>query len=67
MTHIASFPFFSLGNANTKSMVIISHFHSRICSGCNGHVGLWCSTLICCHIPHFDTYLVISLFMLGHQ
>jgi len=35
MTQIASFPLFPLGSPNTKSIVIISHFHSGIGNGCN--------------------------------
>jgi len=35
ITQIASFPLFPLGSPNTKSIVIISHFHSGIGNGCN--------------------------------
>jgi len=66
MTYIAPFPFLHLGNPNTKSMMIIPHFHSGICNGCNDFAGIWCSTLSCWHTSYLDTYSAISLFILGH-
>lgn len=39
MTQITSFPFLPLSSSDTKSMVIFSHFHSGIKSGCRGAAG----------------------------
>jgi len=54
-----------------NSAILLRHHLLRlrfiICNGCNGPVGLWCSTLTCWHISHLDTYSAISLFILGHQ
>jgi hypothetical protein len=47
MTQIASFPLFPLGSPDTKSIVIISHFHLGIGNGCNSPVGFRCSTFTC--------------------
>jgi hypothetical protein len=47
-------------------MMIIPHFHSGICNGCNDFAGIWCSTLSCWHTSYLDTYSAISLFILGH-
>jgi hypothetical protein len=40
MTHIESYPAWVWGNPTIKSIVISSHFHSRIFSGCNNVLGL---------------------------
>ena len=67
ITHIALFPLGLLGRPTTKSMVILSHFHSGIGSGCSSPAVLWCSALTCWHTRQRTTNRAISLFIPCHQ
>ena len=67
ITHIKSWFCCDLGKPITKSIVIYSHFHSGIGSGCRSPEGFWCSTLTCWQVKHFDTYSSTSRFILSHQ
>jgi hypothetical protein len=46
---------------------MFSHFHSGMLKGCRFLAGLKWSALTLRHVSHFDTYFVISLFILVHQ
>ena len=67
ITQTALFPYGLRGKAVTKSMVILSHFHTGIGNGCKSPAGFWCSALTCWHIKHRDTYRAISRFIPFHQ
>jgi hypothetical protein len=72
MNQTSSLPPFPLGNPDTKSMVIFSHFHSGISrphtqpllsystSGCEGPAGFWCLVLILNHFSHTQPHTIIS-------
>jgi hypothetical protein len=50
-----------------KSIPISSHFHWRICNGCNKPAGIRFSVLILWQLSHMATYSAISLFIPYHQ
>ena len=67
ITQIASKPALVLGNPDTKSIAILSHFHCGISKGCNIPEGLWCSIFTFWQVKHFETYSATSFFIPGHQ
>ena len=67
ITHIASWPFFVLGRPTMKSIVIWSHFHSGISSGCSSPPGRWCSVLTFWQVRHLATYSATYFFIPDHQ
>ena len=64
-TIIESFCLLVLGKPMMKSMVITSHFHSRIGKGCKSTIGCWCWTLIYWHSMYLAKCYGASNFMLG--
>ena len=66
-TKIASLPFWDLGRPVTKSIWILSHFHSGIGSGCRSPAGFWCSALTRRQTSHSSIYRAMSCFILDHQ
>jgi hypothetical protein len=43
-----------------KSIIITSHFHSRIGKGCNRPIGCWCSSLTSWYLMHLVMYFALS-------
>jgi len=66
ITHIALFPLGLLDRPTTKSMVIFSHFHFGIGSGCSNPAVLCNSTLTCWHTRQ-RLRIELSLFIPCHQ
>ena len=50
ITQMESYPSLERGNPTTKSIVILSHFHSRIGRGWSFPDGFWCSAFTCWQI-----------------
>ena len=67
MIHIASYPEGVLGKPITKSMDVLSHFHSRISKGYNVPTGFWCSIFTFWKIRHLFTKLATFVLRPGHQ
>ena len=67
ITHIESNSLVVLGNPVTKSIVILSLFHSGISKLWSVPTSLWCSTLTCWHVRHLTTKSATSFFMPFHQ
>ena len=67
ITYMALYLVDVLGKLITKSIEMLSHFHSRISNGCNFPNGLWCSIFIFWQIKHLFTKLATSDVMPGHQ
>ena len=51
----------------TKSIQIVSHFHSGMGSGCNNLVGYWCFTLNLLHSKQWAKYSSTYFFMFGQK
>src|SRR3954470_12397558 len=66
-TKMASFPFWVFGKPVMKSILTLSHFHSRIGNGLIVLAGLWCSALTRCQTSHSAMNCAISLFIRVHQ
>ena len=66
-THIASCPVEVLGNPDTKSTAMQSHYHSGISNGCNIPDGFWCSTFTFWQTRQEAAYCATSFFIPGHQ
>ena len=63
ITHMASCCLRVLGSPITKSIVILSHLHTRIGRGCIFPAGFWCSAFTCGQVRHLDTKSTISFFI----
>ena len=63
ITQMASYPLDVRGKPLTKSMAIMSHFHSGMGYCCNNPEGLWCSSFTCWQVRHLETNSAISLFI----
>ena len=67
ITNIESNPLAVLGNLVTKSIVILSHFHSGMSKIWSVPAGFWCSVLTYRHVRHLTTKSTTSIFMPFHQ
>jgi hypothetical protein len=67
MTHIVLYPHEVRGNPTMTSIYMFSRFHSGMLKGCRFPTGFKWSALTLRRVSHFDTYFVISLFILVHQ
>jgi hypothetical protein len=67
MTHIELYPHEVWDKLTMKFMQIFSHFHLRMLKDCRFSDGLKWSALTLRHVSHFDTYFIISLFILVLQ
>jgi hypothetical protein len=67
ITQMESYPTWVRGNPTMKSILISSHFHSRIFKGCSSPAGLWCSAFTLWQVSHNNTYSAMSHFIPYHQ
>ena len=55
------------GNSITKSIIILSYFHSSIFNDCDFSAGAWCSAFTCWHVKYLAMYSTTSFFIVGHR
>ena len=67
ITQMVSCPLKVHGKWVTKSMEMLSHFHTGISKGCRIPSGLWCSTFAFWQVRHADTNWATSFFIPYHQ
>jgi len=66
-TQIASWPLKVHGKWVTKSIAMLSHFHTGISKGCSVPPGLWCSSITFWQVKQVDTNCATSFFISCHQ
>jgi len=67
MTQMVSCPLKVCGRWVTKSIEMLSHFHTGTSKGCIIPPGLWCSTFTFWQVRQADTYCATSFFIPCHQ